>query len=218
MPFRKLLIVSGQVYHIFSKSIAEFIIFRNAREYERMIDLLKYYQIEKPPVKFSEFLRRKDKEKFYSSCYPVGNDLLLKFVAYSLMPTHIHLVVVQLKEGGVSSFMKRILGSYTHYFNLKIKRRGPLWESRFKNVLVDTDEQLLHLTRYIHLNPTTAGLTNKPHDWEFSSYREYLGETRDKICDFSGLLAIESQSYRNFVEERIDYQRQLAKIKKLILD
>ena len=70
--------------------------------------------------------------------------------------------------------MRRLLNSYTRYFNEKIKRKGPLWEGRFKKVLVNSDEQLLHLTRYVHLNPVSAGIVEKPEDWPCSSYREYI--------------------------------------------
>ncbi|MCM8826817.1 MAG: hypothetical protein NC904_04785 [Candidatus Omnitrophica bacterium] len=78
--------------------------------------------------------------------------------------------------------MSRVSNSYARYFNIKYGRRGPLWEGTFKNVLVNNDEQLLHLTRYIHLNPTTAFLVERPEDWSFSSYREYLDkEDKDKI-------------------------------------
>jgi putative transposase len=78
------------------------------------------------------------------------------------MPTHIHLVLRQLKDGGISKFMSNILNSYSRYFNIKHNRKGPLWEGRFRKVLVGSDEQLLHLTRYVHLNPVTACLVDKP--------------------------------------------------------
>ena len=113
---------------------------------------------------------------------------------------------------------EKVLKSYSKYFNKKYKRKGPLWETRFKNVHVDTDEQLLHLTRYIHLNPVTALLVKKPEDWNFSSYKEYLRESPRKICEFEEFIPIEKNEYKLFVEERIDYQKELAKIKHLLLE
>ena len=82
-------------------------------------------------------------------------------------------------------------------------------------MLVSTDEQLLHLTRYIHLNPVTAYLVNKPEDWQASSYLEYLLkiDEADKICSYDDILDIEKVSYKQFVEDNISYQRDLAKIK-----
>jgi len=116
--------------------------------------------------------------------------------------------------------MNDILNSYTRYFNVKTRRKGPLWESRFKSVLVDTDEQLIHLTRYIHLNPVTAYLINKPQEWKFSSYGEYLGKVgkEDIVCRYEDLLSIQPDSYKEFVDDRISYQRSLATIKYLMLD
>jgi len=76
----------------------------------------------------------------------------------------------------------------------------------------------LHLTRYIHLNPVTASLVKKPEDWNFSSYKEYLGESPRKICEFEEFIPIGKNEYKLFVEERIDYQKELAKIKHLLLE
>lgn len=218
MPVRKFSLVTGQIYHIFSKSIADYKIFRNNHEYQRMKELFQYYNRESPPVKFSESLRRRNKENFSLGSNLEDKKILLKFIAYCLMPTHFHLIVYQLEKEGVSIFIKHILSSYTRYFNVKTGRKGPLWESRFKAVLVETDEQLLHLSRYVHLNPSTARLVDNPSDWKFSSYKEFLGEEKDGICDFSQVLEIRPADYRDFVESRIDYQRQLAKIKSLVLE
>ena len=216
---RKYLLVNEGVYHIFTKSIAGFEVFRKRADYERMRGLLKYYQVENPPLKFSLFMGLKDKEGYYQK-YFTGKDKLVAIITYCLMPTHLHLVLNQLKNNGISTFMGNVLNSFSRYFNIKNKRKGPLWESRFKNVMVGTDEQLLHLTRYIHLNPATAGLVERPEDWEFSSYREYIGETRKEecLCNYSSYMEISSANYREFVSSRRDYQRELARIKDLFLE
>ncbi|OGW71290.1 MAG: hypothetical protein A2047_04340 [Omnitrophica bacterium GWA2_41_15] len=145
---------------------------------------------------------------------------MIQIICYCFMPTHIHLVLKQLKDNGISDFMMHILNSHTRYFNIKHNRKGPLWESKFKKVLVDSDEQLLHLTRYIHLNPVTACIVNKPEEWRYSSYNEYVsdGTVTDGICEYKNILDINSFSYKKFVENRISYQRELAKIKGLMLD
>jgi putative transposase len=136
------------------------------------------------------------------------------------MPTHVHFVLKQLSENGISIFIGNLLNSYTRYFNTKHKRKGPLWEGRFKSVLVREQGQLLHLTRYVHLNPVTAGLVDKPEEWAASSYREYIGivSGKNRICDFKGVLDIDRRRYAKFVEDRIAYQRQLAWMRKLILE
>jgi putative transposase len=152
------------------------------------------------------------------SLHPGDSEKIVKILAYCLMPTHIHLALQQMTDGGISNFIYRLLKGYSQYFNLKHARKGPLWEGRFVNILVKTDGQLLHLTRYIHLNPVTALLVDKPEEWKFSSYREYvslLKEGERKICDFSHQLTINAEGYKKFVLDRIDYQRKLALIKHL---
>jgi putative transposase len=136
------------------------------------------------------------------------------------MPTHIHFILKQLKKNGISAFMRLILDSYTRYFNIKHQRKGPLWQSRFKNVLVESDEQMYHLTRYIHLNPVTAGLVEKPEQWMPSSYLEYIqqGNKKQRTCRFEDILTIQPLEYKDFVENRVNYQKELALIKHLVLD
>jgi putative transposase len=216
---RKYFLVDGGIYHIFTKSIAGFEIFRKRADYERMRGLLKYYQVEKPSLKFSVFMGLIDREHYYQK-FLSGKDKLVEIMTYCLMPTHLHLVLTQLKANGISTFMGTVLNSYSRYFNLKNKRKGPLWESRFKNVEVNTDSQLLHLTRYIHLNPCTAKLVENPEDWRFSSYREYIGRVgkEGNLCDYSGRMKIDPVDYREFVCSRKDVQRELARIKDLCLD
>jgi putative transposase len=136
------------------------------------------------------------------------------------MPTHLHLVLKQLRAHGISQYIGRLLNSYSRYFNKRYERKGPLWESRFQSLLVESDEQLLHLTRYLHLNPVTAGLVESPETWEYSSYREYLGlvSKEEGACNYSGLLEIGPLAYQRFVCNRIDYQRKLARIKNLLIE
>ena len=217
---RKDPLVEGQVYHIFSKSIAEFKIFNDKTEYSRMLTAIRYYQREIPFFKLSEFLRKEEaKEGNLSNINLLPDkDKLVGIIAYCIMPTHLHLILKQLKENGISIFMSNTFNSYTRYFNTRHNRKGPLWEGRFKSVLVETDEQLLHLTRYIHLNPVTAYLVNNPEEWPLSSYEEYISKTNIKICEYSDILEIEPESYKNFVLDRVSYQRELAKIKDLLLE
>ena len=90
------------------------------------------------------------------------------------MPTHIHFVIEQKEKNAISFFMRKLLNSYAKYFNFKNHRKGPLWESRFKHVACETDEQLLHLTRYVHLNPVYHGFVEHPIEWKHSSFGDYV--------------------------------------------
>jgi len=220
---RKKPLVTDEIYHVFTRSIADYVIFNDKNEFERMRELLKYYQIDNG-IKFSEFIELKSVVEIgFNNFLDIifkDKEKSVQIIAYSLMPTHIHLVLKQLMENGISNYMQKVLNSYSTYFNITHKRKGPLWESRFKSVLVENDEQLNHLVRYTHLNPTTANLVQKPEDWLFSSYREYLGivEKNQKICQFDDILDIKPNTYRKFVNNQISYQKELAKIKNLIID
>lgn len=201
------------IFHVFSRSIAEYVIFKKDEDYLRFIELLKFYKF-KRKLSFSHYFRMAEAEK--SKIYK--GEKIVKIIAYCLMPTHIHLILSDEIENGISIFMKNLLDSYSRYFNTKMKRKGPLWESRFKSVLIETDEQLLHLTRYIHLNPVTAYLVEKPENWKFSSYLEYLNQVNEKICEYEEMIELVGEKYKKFVEDGISYQREMAKIKKLIFE
>ena len=82
---------------------------------------------------------------------------------------------------------------------------------------ITSNEQLLHTTRYVHLNPTTSQLIDKPENWEFSSYRNII--TTDMYLKKITEISIHNKNkYRKFVEDNKDYQQKLKKIKKLILE
>lgn len=212
---------TDKIYHIMTKSIAGYVIFNNKEEYLRMKQLIRYYQVENPPVKYSYFaIWQKNKDELISEKDYQSKKKLVRIIAYCLMPTHIHLVLQQLRKNGISIYMNRMLNSYTRYFNVKHWRKGPLWTGRFKRVLVETDEQLIHLTRYIHLNPVTAYLVDRPELWQFSSCSEYLAKRpiKDKVCEFKHILEVKPGEYKKFVDDQISYQRELAVIKDFILE
>ena len=220
MYSRKYPLTDGEVYHVFTRSIAGFKICNNDFEFLRMKDAIRYYQNKKPALKFSDFLRSRGNQKYADRGPNLRSEQLVNIIAFCLMPTHMHLLVKQLTDNGTSIFMSNVLNSYTRYFNIKYKRKGPLWEGRFKNVLVQTNEQILHLTRYLHLNPVTAYLVDKPEEWLASSYQEYIStvEESEKVCQYDELIDIDPLQYKSFLLDRLDYQRNLGKIKKLIIE
>ena len=142
----------------------------------------------------------------------------VSITAYCLMPTHFHLILKQIAEDGITKYIANVLNSYSRYFNLSHQRKGPLWESHFKNVLIKTDEQILHLTRYIHLNPVSAGLVSKPEDWQHSSYLEYINCEKEELYSFSEVIDIAPSQYQKFVNDQIAYQKELSIIKSILID
>ncbi len=222
---RKECLTTGNVYHILNKSIAGYSIFSSERDYLRIKQMLRFFNIEnKPFSRFSRFLERADHQnKSFEELLSeeiINNNRLVRIIAYCIMPTHFHLVLKQLQDDGVSKFTGDFSNSYTRYFNTKYKRKGCLWEDKFKNVSVVSDEQLLHLTRYIHLNPVTENLVGSPEEWEHSSYLEYIkpDQITYPLCDFKKLLEITPSEYSQFVNDRANYQRELAKIKKAVIE
>ncbi|MBN1687727.1 MAG: transposase [Candidatus Omnitrophica bacterium] len=217
-------LTAGENYHVYTKSIAGFEIFQHNSDYLRMLQLIRFFQYNHHAYRFSKYLELKEVQTFgfhkVFSHHFADHKKNIQIIAYCLMPTHLHLILSPHSNRAIAKFMNDILNSYTRYFNLVHNRKGPLWQSRYKWVHVTKDEQLLHLTRYLHLNPVTARLVNHPGDWPASSYLEYLYHenipVEDAICEFKDVLKIEPKRYQSFVENRISAQRELAKIKKVI--
>ncbi|MDM8520298.1 transposase [Anaerolineales bacterium HSG6] len=103
-----------------------------------------------------------------------------RIIAYVFMPNHYHLLV-QPQHDSLSHSMQLFGISYTKSINKRHHRVGPLFQGKFQAKHIDTDAYLLHLSRYIHLNPVEAGLVSRPEDWQFSSYRDYIGLRAGKL-------------------------------------
>lgn len=221
MPTRKDPLVTGSTYHIINRGVASMPIFLDERHYQRCLDTLIYYQQESPKIKFSYFSRQQFLNKNTKQEEPKQN--LVKIISFCLMPNHFHLLLEQSIDNGISNFMRLFSNSYTHYFNTKNKRIGPVFQGVFKSVLVETEQQLLHLSRYIHLNPFTAGIVkniNSLDKYQYSSYPEFINQTNNHYCQKDIVLSYfkSKNSYMNFVHDHADHQRNLHSIKKVMLD
>lgn len=142
---------------------------------------------------------------------------ILKFIAYSIMPDHYHILIRILSSNALSKYISDVENSFSRYFNTRFKRKGPLWQSRFRAVRIKTNEQLLHVSRYIHLNATTSSLVENPEDWKFSSYSKYL--EKDFLIKYMHDISIsDKETYQRFVKDQKDYKKNLKRIKSLILE
>ena len=221
---RKYPLVTGQVYHVMSKSIAGYKIFTREADFTRMAHLMRFFMLKDEPMKFSYFLKHdsgiseKGVEARIAELAQDGRKV--QIIAYCIMPTHLHIVVKQLAKNGISEFMRKALDGYAKYFNTKYERQGTLWMSRFKNVLIENDEQSLHVTRYVHLNPVTAGLVKRAEDWLYSSYLEYVNRSTVAwpVTQSEEFIDMSPNKYRKFTEDHADFQRNLAIIQKQILE
>ena len=107
----------------------------------------------------------------------------LAFIAYCLMPNHYHFLIRVEADGELSPFIQRLFNSYTQAFNRQHHRSGTLFEGRAKSKLIDEDSYVVHLVRYIHLNPVQAGLVKQAKDWPFSNYQEWIGQRPGTLYD-----------------------------------
>ena len=141
----------------------------------------------------------------------------VEVIAYCLMPNHYHLLVY-LVTGDLSDMMQAFSLSYTKAINARNRRVGSLFQGRFKAIHVDRETYLLHLARYIHLNPVAAGLVTRAEEWEFSSYREFIGLRHGTLCKPGIVLSQlgSQQAYRVFVEDYVESNKRM--IEHLTLD
>lgn len=215
MGLRKQRLFTGGVYHVFNKSIEGFEIFRYPEEYQRMKEVIRFYRDSLIRYSFSESLKR----TLGIDDPAVHGSERVRLIAYCLMPTHVHFLINQTEKNGIENYLRFVQGSYAVYLNKKSRRKGPLWVGRFGARPIKTDEDLLHMTRYVHLNPTSAGLVKKPGEWEHSSFHEYTGcVTKEGFCNFNKFISLSASQYRKFVEDHADYQRSLQIIKAHLMD
>ena len=95
--------------------------------------------------------------------------------AFCLMPNHYHMLVQQMEGGSISRFIQTTFNAYVQGFNVQTEHSGALFQGKAKALEVDSDEYAVRLCRYIHLNPVIAGLVSTPEQWEWSDYREWIG-------------------------------------------
>ncbi len=217
MNNRKTPLVTNQTYHIFNRSIGGLKIFNKPEDYNRFIGMLALYRYQNLTYSYSKF--ESFSESFQNQVLDhlqAENKYLVEIIAYCVMPNHFHLILKQVTTDGITQFMSRISNSYAKYLNAEQNRLGPLFEGHFKNIEIKNDNYLLHLTRYIHLNPTSAWLAIKPEDWQYSSYKEFLHPTKTGLI--TPVLDITPTKYQQLMDDQVTYQRQLAKIKSLLID
>lgn len=195
-------LVNESFYHVYNRGVEKRIVFQSVKDYQRFLETLNFYRFHPTPRKLSTHL------KFDS---PPSKNLiqkqLVKIVCFCLMPNHFHLLIQQLNENGISEFIRRILDSYTRYFNVKYERIGPLFQGPFKAKVVETDEYLLQVSKYIHRNPLIfPKWDQKLSEYAFSSFPGYIDTKRnyelchpETILDYFG--KAREISYKSFVEE-----------------
>lgn len=203
------LFTEGGIYHIYNRGVNKTEIFLDDEDYKTFLYYLFIYAapLEKVLAKYPQLTIRIQKKNLAEE---------IEILAYCLMPNHFHMMMKQHTKNGVSRFMKQMANAYTRYFNQKYKRVGPLFQGRYKAALIETDEQLIHISRYIHLNPVIAGITSSVRNDRWTSFGNYISRDKGLVKTDLVLSFFKSpKEYEVFVLDRIDYGKKLNRIKHL---
>lgn len=198
MPSRNIIKIDvGQsYYHVYARGHGRQKIFRDDEDYRVFLNLLKRH------------LSTEEVADKYGKPYAHLRGQV-ELLCYCLMESHFHLLLYQEEKGAMSRLMRGVMTSYSGYFNKKYDTSGALFESRYKASLISSDAYLMHISRYIHLNPK---------DWRaypYSSISAYFGIGQSewlqqgKIVELFGSMPI----YADFLDDNEDYNESLDDIK-----
>lgn len=190
MPRKRRQFEVGGIYHIVKRGVEKRDIFLKPQDYSRFILGLEFCNGNNPadlwslvgtvPTKLKDRVQERRKTK---------KSPIVEVLAFVLMPNHIHLILREVMEGGISLYIRK-LGGYSTYFNKQYKRVGPLFQSRFKDVPVRDDIQLHNTFVYVHTNPVELWeskwkefhVQDPPKalrqlkTYQFSSFNDYIGQ------------------------------------------
>jgi putative transposase len=221
MPGRSTPIISGYAYHVYNRGINHQPTFASKRNYDRFITTLKYYKYVNLPVKLSRFLSINDTNKNEILLKLQNSESLVDIIAYCLMPNHYHLLLKQNTDGGISKYIANVQNSYTKYFNTRNARDGALFLNQFKAVRIESDDQMIHISRYINLNPYTGYVIKEFKDiytYLWSSIKEYM--ERPVWCNIDPVLAHfrNKNEYQKYLNDQASYQRELSSIRHVVCE
>jgi len=196
-------------YHIYNRGVEKRDIFSDKQDYKVFLHFLKRYLTK--PSKSPYLIQPRWKFDLYDK---------INLIAYCLMPNHFHLMIKQFTKEAMSEFMRALSNSYIRYFNEKYNRIGVLFQGRYKAVIIDVEPYLLHLTRYIHLNPSGLESSGEPgevrpgtgsdlvrvRDYPYSSYAEYLGKQNTDWIHPEEILSFFKTAQRTSLRDCLSYQ------------
>lgn len=200
--------IDGGFYHVYNRGVEKRIIFEDEQDYRVFLKYLKEVLSPPDPKNFKATFNLQGQS--YTPPRRPGKNYCdeIDLLAYCLMPNHFHLIVKQKNRDSLEGFMRATMTRYSMYFNKRYDRVGSLFQGRYKAVLVNSEDYLLHLSRYVHLNPFEY--TNDIVA-AYSSYADYLGLRKtpwvkpDIITSmFDGNVGLEFKkvsSYKDFVEK-----------------
>ncbi len=162
--------VEDAYYHVYNRGVEKRNIFLDESDYKFFLHLLKLY-LSPNNAHIPHVLVTRRNLVRPRAVSQVADEV--KLVAYCLMPNHFHLLIKQKTINGMTKLLRKVSTTYAMYFNEKYNRVGSLFQGPYKAVLIDSEHYLLHLSRYIHLNPVELTGRN-PVSYPYSSYSYYL--------------------------------------------
>lgn len=216
-------------YHLYNRGVNKQKIFEDEQDYAVFISYLKEYLMPKDENSLYKKLadpstsyHEKDKILKALSLNNFSEEITL--LSYTLMPNHFHFLIKQKLSDGIDRFMQSLATRYAMFFNKKYKRIGPLYQSTYKAVMIESDEQLLYTSAYIHRNPlenkiASQGVTLQSFLIQPSSLPEYLGQRKTNWIHSAEILSYFSKKnqkndYFSFIRQADDY----SLIQKALID
>jgi len=243
MSQRKIKFVNGEIYHVIIRAVDGIKLFRDKQDYLRMIhDLFEFNDIAPVTSAFRVDCSRNTQINVTKQGLVTldkrlrkrKRKLLVEILAFCLMPNHVHLLIKQVRENGTSRFMQKF-GGYVLYYNKKYKRKGHLFQDKFKAVHIRTNQQLQTVFVYIHTNPVAIifpgwkekGIKdfkkarNYIENYRWSSYKDYLGKKNFPSItsrEFLKKVMGEPKNCRNFVNDWLKYKRELTDLNNVAIE
>lgn len=223
MSQRPVVLANNEIYHVFNRSIAGENIFAQNQKanLNKALEIVDYYRFPQK-LRLSKFksLPAELKKQYLDA---LGSIIpLVEIYAFAFMPNHFHLLLKQIKDKGIVTFISNFQNSFAKVFNLKNNRNGALFQNAFKAKRIVIDEQFSHVSRYIHLNPVTSYMIDfdKLASLEWTSFPVYSTNEQIPFINSDFLLNMfgSKEKYVKFVADQVDYQRNLAYIKDLLME
>lgn len=205
---RKIKIAPNEYYHIYNRGNNKQNIFIDERDWSRFLFLIFYLQSPFVFYNIGRYVNNFVRHRVFNVSKTMHENVIknqtIELINFALMPNHFHLIIKEVNEGGISRYMQRIQDGYTKYFNTKYGLSGHLFQGPFHAIHIDNNEQLLHLSAYIHRNPREISRwKNKEHQFSWSSFQDYIYENRWEDILKKEIISEQFSSnkeYRNFVD------------------
>lgn len=221
MSTHRPILSTDEIYHLYNRTIGKETALLDERFLGKFFQITNYYRFHQR-LSFSDFNRLP--QAVQESCLAsyINNQPLIDIFVFSFMPNHYHFLVKQLQDKGISLFLSNLQNSFAKNYNLINDRNGSLFEHNFKAKRITTNEEFIHVGRYIHLNPVTSKIIdfNELLTYKWTSLPCYFDERKNKFVNTKPILDYfkTPEKYLKFLKYNEEYQRKLKEIKDLLID